>query len=73
MGALTAEVLTQFVSLIAQMVGDAQSRVAPSKVEDGDRHWHSFLKLNPSRFKGAVEPWVAEDWLLRMEKLFDSM
>ena len=72
-GALTADVMAQFAGLIAQMVENAQSRTVPSKVEDGDRYLHSFLKLGPSQFKGAVEPRVAEDWLLRVEKTLESM
>ena len=72
-GALTAEVLAQFSGLIAQMVRNEQSRLVPSKAESGDSYLHSFLRLDPGRFKGAVEPRVAEDWLLRVEKTFDGM
>ena len=65
--------MAQFAGLIAQMVENAQNRAVPSKVEDDDRYLHSFLKLGPSRFKGAVEPRLAEDWLLRVEKTLESM
>lgn len=72
-GALTADSMSQFASLVAQLMGDAQSRMVASKVEEGDRHLQSFLRLNPPHFKGAVGPQAAEDWLLRVEKTFDGM
>ncbi|XP_020671990.2 uncharacterized protein LOC110091996 [Dendrobium catenatum] len=32
-----------------------------------------FHKLKPPLFKGAVGPQAAEDWIMRVEKIFDSM
>ncbi|KAI0520121.1 hypothetical protein KFK09_007592 [Dendrobium nobile] len=54
-------------------MGDAQSKMSGSKEEEVDRHLQMFHKLKPPLFKGGVGPQAAEDWILRVEKIFDSM
>ncbi|KAH0470179.1 hypothetical protein IEQ34_001737 [Dendrobium chrysotoxum] len=68
-----SESMMQLATIIAQVMGDAQNKSAGSKEEEGDKHLQTFHKLKPPLFKGAVGPQAAEDWLLRIEKIFDSM
>lgn len=44
-------------------MGDAQSRISTSKVEEGDNHLQLFFRLKLPYFKEAMDPQVAEDWL----------
>ncbi|XP_028550719.1 uncharacterized protein LOC114579636 [Dendrobium catenatum] len=68
-----ADTLSQFASLVAQMMSETQSRTSTVRSEDIDRHLQLFLRLKPPRFEGAVEPRAAEEWLRRLEKTFDGM
>ncbi|KAH0471157.1 hypothetical protein IEQ34_000880 [Dendrobium chrysotoxum] len=68
-----SDTVSQFATLIAQMMGEAQSRVPVARSEEVDRHLQMFLRLKPPRFEGTVVPREADDWLRRLEKTFDSM
>ncbi|XP_020703922.2 uncharacterized protein LOC110115127 [Dendrobium catenatum] len=68
-----SESMMQLVTSIAHVMGDAQSKLSGSKEEEVDKHLQMFHKLKPPLFKGAVEPQIAEDWIMRIEKIFDSM
>ncbi|KAI0491606.1 hypothetical protein KFK09_025866 [Dendrobium nobile] len=68
-----ADTLSQFATLVAQMMSETQSRASTVRSEDIDRHQQLFLRLKPPRFEGAVEPRAAEEWLRRLEKTFDGM
>ncbi|KAH0454075.1 hypothetical protein IEQ34_018399 [Dendrobium chrysotoxum] len=54
-------------------MGDAQSKSTGSKEEDGDKHLHTLHKLKPLLFKRVIGPQDAKDWLLRIEKIFNSI
>ncbi|KAH0433810.1 hypothetical protein IEQ34_026941 [Dendrobium chrysotoxum] len=41
----------QLAIVIAQVMGDAQSKSAGSKEEEGDKYLQTFHKLKPSLFK----------------------
>lgn len=41
--------------------------------EEIDRHLQLFLRLKSPHFYGIVDPRAAEDWLLKLEKSFNSM
>ncbi|XP_020704241.1 uncharacterized protein LOC110115363 [Dendrobium catenatum] len=56
--------VSQFATLVAQMMSEIQNTVSAVRSEDVDRHLQMFLRLNPPRF---------EDWLMRFEKTFDGM
>ncbi|XP_020681782.1 uncharacterized protein LOC110099088, partial [Dendrobium catenatum] len=64
-----ADTLSQFATLVAQMMSETQSRVFTVRSDDLDRHLQLFLRLKPPRFEGAVEPRAAEEWLRRLERL----
>ncbi|KAI0512356.1 hypothetical protein KFK09_012995 [Dendrobium nobile] len=68
-----ADTLSQFATLVAQMMSETQSRVVTVRSDDIDRHLQMFLRSKPPRFEGAVEPRAAEEWLRRLEKTFDGM
>ncbi|XP_028549050.1 uncharacterized protein LOC114579240 [Dendrobium catenatum] len=68
-----SDTLSQFATLVAQMMCETQSRVSTIRSEDVDRHIQMFLRLKPPRFEGTVKPRAAEEWLRRLEKTFDSM
>ncbi|XP_028547443.1 uncharacterized protein LOC110109806, partial [Dendrobium catenatum] len=68
-----SESMMQLATAIAHVMGDAQSKMSGSKEEEADRHLQMFHKLKPPLFKGAVGPQAAEDWIMRVEKIFDSM
>ncbi|KAI0493618.1 hypothetical protein KFK09_023737 [Dendrobium nobile] len=68
-----SESMMQLATAIAHVMGDAQSKMSGSKEKEVDRHMQMFHKLKPPLFKGGVEPQAAEDWILRVEKIFDSM
>ncbi|KAI0524336.1 hypothetical protein KFK09_003703 [Dendrobium nobile] len=68
-----SESMMQLATAIAHVMGDAQSKMSGSKEEEIDRHLQMFHKLKPPLFKGAVGPQAAEDWIMRVEKIFDSM
>ncbi|KAI0502094.1 hypothetical protein KFK09_017040 [Dendrobium nobile] len=68
-----SESIMQLDTAIAQVMGDAQSKMSGSKEEEADKHLQMFHKLKPPLFKGAVGPQAAEDWIMRVEKIFDSM
>ncbi|XP_028548321.1 uncharacterized protein LOC114578905 [Dendrobium catenatum] len=68
-----ADTLSQFATLVAQMMSETQSRASTVRSDDIDRHLQMFLRLKPPRFEGAVEPRAAEEWLRRIEKTFDGM
>ncbi|KAH0454797.1 hypothetical protein IEQ34_016721 [Dendrobium chrysotoxum] len=53
--------VSQFATLIAQMMGKAQSRVPVVRSEEVDRHLQIFLRLKPPRFEGTVAPKETED------------
>ncbi|KAI0488453.1 hypothetical protein KFK09_028285 [Dendrobium nobile] len=56
-----SESMMQLTTVIAQVMGDAQSKLAGSKEEEADKHLQTFHKLRPPLFKGAVGPQAAED------------
>ncbi|KAI0497432.1 hypothetical protein KFK09_020656 [Dendrobium nobile] len=70
---MPSESMMQLATAIAHVMGDAQSKMSGSKEEEVDRHLQMFHKLKPPLFKGAVGPQAAEDWIMRVEKIFDSM
>ncbi|KAH0460720.1 hypothetical protein IEQ34_011383 [Dendrobium chrysotoxum] len=51
----------QLASVIAQLMGDTQSKPSGSKEEEVDRYLQIFHKMKHSLFKGAVGPHDVED------------
>ncbi|XP_028554262.1 uncharacterized protein LOC114580543 [Dendrobium catenatum] len=68
-----SDTVSQFATLITQMMSETQNRVSAVRFKDVDRHLQMFLILKPPRFEGIVEPIAAKDWLRRLEKTFDGM
>ncbi|XP_020672656.1 uncharacterized protein LOC110092439 [Dendrobium catenatum] len=68
-----SDTVSQFTTLVAQMMSETQNRVSAVRSEDVDKHLQMFLRLKPPRFEDTVEPRATEDWLRRSEKTFDGM
>ncbi|XP_020684310.1 uncharacterized protein LOC110100931, partial [Dendrobium catenatum] len=68
-----ADTLSQFATLVAQMMSETHSRASTVRSEDIDRHLQIFLRLKPPKFEGTFELRAAEEWLRRLEKTFDGM
>ncbi|KAH0464358.1 hypothetical protein IEQ34_007144 [Dendrobium chrysotoxum] len=51
----------------------SRSKKAWNKETEEDKHLMMFHKLKHWLFKRVVEPYVAEDWLLRIEIICDSI
>ncbi|XP_020684292.1 uncharacterized protein LOC110100912, partial [Dendrobium catenatum] len=68
-----SESMMQLATAIAQVMGDAQSKMSGSKEEEAYKHLQMIHKLKPPLFKGAMGPQAAEDWIMSVEKIFDGI
>ncbi|KAH0466987.1 hypothetical protein IEQ34_004225 [Dendrobium chrysotoxum] len=62
-----------FARLVAQLMSKAHGRMAGVKEDKVNKHLQLFLRLKPPHLQGVVEPRVAENWLMIVEKSYDSM
>ena len=49
-GVMTGDSVAQIATIVARVMGELQTQMASTKVEDVDRHLQSFLRLQPPHF-----------------------
>ena len=68
--------MTQFVRDIATAVVEASRGIAGNREHAGNRlsdALREFIRMNPPKFSGEVDPIAANHWLTEVTKIFDML
>ena len=55
---------------VVERVARLEQAVVPIREVDSNIIFEKFLKRGPPEFTGTEDPLVADDWIVRMEKIF---